>query len=75
MKATIFKNRTSQAVRLPVSVRFEEGVKDVEIIKVGKSRVITPADCLWDDFFDMPHLEADFMADRDQPDDQEREGF
>jgi len=38
----LFRNNTSQAVRLPKAVAFPEGVDEVEIRAVGASRVITP---------------------------------
>jgi antitoxin VapB len=49
----LFKLNRSQAVRLPKSVAFPEGVEEVIVRRVGKSVIITPADALWDDFFDM----------------------
>ncbi len=51
-----------------------EGVNQVEIIKVGKSRVITPIGRRCDDFFlNGPRLSEDFMNDREQPPPEERE--
>lgn len=50
-ETTIFKSNRSQAVRLPKDVAFPEGVKRVIVRKVGKSRIITPVDALWDDLF------------------------
>lgn len=41
-KSTIFKSNKSQAVRLPKAVAFPEDVRQVEIIKVGNARLITP---------------------------------
>jgi antitoxin VapB len=50
-------------------------VKRVEIIAVGHTRIITPAGESWDSWFDGPGVTADFMAEREQPAEQEREAF
>ena len=38
----LFLNNTTQAVRLPRDVAFDESVTEVEITVVGEARVITP---------------------------------
>ncbi|HEX3953936.1 MAG TPA: type II toxin-antitoxin system VapB family antitoxin [Stellaceae bacterium] len=73
-RSTVFTTNRSQAVRLPKAVAFPEGVRQVEIIKVGNTRVITPIGQRWDDFFESgPRVSEDFMTERDQPPLQERE--
>ena len=74
-KATVFTNNKSQAVRLPKAVALPDSVKQVEVIKVGKARLITPADSRWDTFFEGPIVSDDFMEDRRQPPMQQREGW
>ena len=74
-KTKIFKSNRSQAVRLPKEVAFSELVKDVEIVAIGKKRIISPAGQSWDDWFDGPGVSSDFMVERQQPDDQHREPF
>ena len=69
--AAVFKSNRSQAVRIPKDMEFPDGVKKVVIRKVGKSRVITPVDALWDDFFDRPANPG--FPERDQPPVQERD--
>jgi len=71
----IFKSNRSQAVRLPKDVALPESVVEVDIIAIGNKRIITPAGGSWDDWFEGPVATRDFMLDRDQPADQEREGF
>jgi len=67
----LFKLNRSQAVRLPKSVAFPEGVEEVIVRRVGKSVIITPKNALWDDFFERePNLD---FPDREQPPVQERE--
>lgn len=42
MHTTLFFSNRTQAVRLPKSISFPDDVKHVEIIAVGRSRIITP---------------------------------
>lgn len=72
-QSTLFKSNKSQAVRLPKSVALPESVKKVDIIKLGSSRLIAPAGTAWDSWFDGLGVTEDFMAEREQPPDQERE--
>lgn len=74
-KTNVFKSNRTQAVRLPKAVAFPDDVKKVEIVAVGRARVIAPAGEAWDAWFDGPGVSPDFMADRLQPGEQEREGF
>jgi antitoxin VapB len=75
-RSTVFKTNRSQAVRLPKAVAFPEGVREVEIVKVGESLVITPAGRGWTDWFlNGPRASEDFMNEREQPPAQEREPF
>jgi antitoxin VapB len=73
-RSTVFTSNRSQAVRLPKAVAFPPDVHQVEIIKVGHSRIITPVGKRWDDLFrNGPRATADFMTERHQPAAQERE--
>jgi len=74
-KTTVFKNNRSQAVRLPKAVALPDNVSQVEIIAVGRTRIITPAGEGGDSWFDGEDVTSDFMTARDQPDEQERESF
>jgi antitoxin VapB len=63
----IFKSNKTQAVRLPKDVAFPDDVHEVEIIKVGNSRIVSPVGHRWDSFFSDPgKLSVDFLVDRDQ---------
>lgn len=75
MHTTLFLSNRTQAVRLPKSISFPEDVKHVEVIAVGRSRLITPAGESWDSWFDGEGVSSDFMNVREQPTEQEREGF
>ena len=73
-RSTVFMTNRSQAVRLPKAVAFPEGVRAVEIIAVGDSRIITPLGRRWSDFFlHGPRVSDDFMTERDDPPPEERE--
>ncbi len=72
METTVFLSNRSQAVRLPKAVALPEDVKKVEIIAIGRTRIITPAGESWDSWFDGENVSADFMDIRDQPAMQER---
>jgi len=72
---TVFKSNQTQAVRLPKAVALPESIKKVEIVAIGNTRIITPAGESWDCWFDGVGVSGDFMNDRDQPADQQRESF
>ena len=71
--AAVFKSNTSQAIRLPKRVALPESVKRVDIISLGRARLIVPEGEGWDSWFDGEGATDDFMIQRNQPDDQERE--
>jgi antitoxin VapB len=74
-RSTVFTTNRSQAVRLPKPVALPDNVHQVEIMKIGRSRLITPADQSWDSFFDGQKVSDDFMAEREQPAAEERDRF
>jgi antitoxin VapB len=75
-RSTVFTSNRSQAVRLPKAVAFPAEVHQVEIIKVGHSRLIVPVGRRWDDLFlNGPRMSADFMTEREDPPPEEREPF
>lgn len=72
--STLFTTNRSQAVRLPKAVAFPDDVHQVDVLKVGRSRVIVPKGQRWDDLFlSGPRLSDDFMVEREQPSPEERE--
>jgi antitoxin VapB len=74
-RSTVFTTNRSQAVRLPKPVALPASVRQVEITKMGHSRIISPANQSWDTFFDGPRVSDDFMAERSQPAVEHRERF
>jgi antitoxin VapB len=74
-KTTLFKSNRSQAVRLPKAVALSDDVKQVEIVALGRTRIITPAGEDWDSWFDGESVSPDFMGSREQSGEQDREDF
>ena len=75
-RASIFRNGTNQAVRLPQELRFPEEVKEVRIRKQGDSLLISPVRPDWASFFarevDVPD---DFLEQRDDSPPQARDAL
>ena len=72
--STVFTSNRSQAVRLPKAVAFPDDVHEVDILKIGRSRVIVPKGKRWDDLFQSgPKASEDFMSQRENPPAEERE--
>jgi antitoxin VapB len=73
-KAKIFKNGSSQAVRLPKEFRFEG--EEVYIKKTGNTIQLIPMADSWDALFSsLDQFSDDYMQERQQPPLDEREGF
>ncbi len=75
-RSRIIKSGRTQAVRLPKAVAFPDDVREVEIFKIGETRVISPIGRRWDDYFLRgPRVSDDFMVERVDPPPQKREEF
>ncbi|WP_045881459.1 type II toxin-antitoxin system VapB family antitoxin [Pseudomonas chlororaphis] len=74
-QGSVFKSNRSQAIRMPKAVALPDDVTRVDIVAIGRARIITPAGEAWDSWFDDEPVSADFMCERDQPAEQEREAF
>lgn len=74
-QGAVFKSNRSQAIRLPKSVALPEDITRVDVVAIGRTRIISPAGESWDSWFEGECVSPDFMAAREQPADQEREGF
>lgn len=71
-RAKLFKNGQSQAVRLPKALRFSG--KEVYAQKLGSVVVLLPADAPWSALRESLGLfSADFLTQRVQPDQADRE--
>lgn len=75
-RSTIFQTNRTQAVRLPKTVAFPDDVRQVEIVRIGHGRLITPVGRRWDDLFATgPRVSEDFMTERQQPKAEERDSL
>lgn len=74
-QGSVFQSNRSQAVRLPKAAALPDDVKRVDIIAIGRARIITPAGESWDSWFEGEGVTADFMSEREQPADQQRDEF
>jgi virulence-associated protein VagC len=71
-RAKIFQSGRSQAVRLPKEFRFTGS--EVFVKRIGKAVVLLPTDDAWDSLAQSLDLFSDdFMVDRDQSQEQQRE--
>lgn len=70
-KGDVFTKNQIQVVRLPTAMHFPKGVRKVYVRSVGKDRIISPVDSLWDSFFlTDARVTEDFLtecADQAQP--------
>jgi antitoxin VapB len=64
-----------QEIHLPKAVALPEDVRRVDVVAIGRVRIITPAGEAWDSWFDGPGVSADFTAEREQPKEQKRDAF
>ncbi len=74
--STVFINNRSQAVRIPVEMRFPDTVKKVNVRSVGLERIIAPAEQAWDSFFlGKQSISEDFMTERGSQQQNDRDSF
>ncbi len=66
MESTIFMSNCSQAVLLPKEMSFPDDVRRVEVVAVGRTRIITPKGECWDTWFDGSGVSDDFITEREQ---------
>ncbi|RJP94118.1 MAG: antitoxin [Desulfobacteraceae bacterium] len=75
-QGSVFTNNRSQAVRLPAEMRFPEDVKKVFVRAMGKERVLSPIENIWDSFFmSEDNVSKDFMTERASQTQSDRESF
>ncbi|HJP33013.1 MAG: type II toxin-antitoxin system VapB family antitoxin [Candidatus Latescibacteria bacterium] len=61
--ASLFKNGSNQAVRLPRGLEFE-GVSEVEIRRQGSSIILTPVRKSWKSFAETAPADDSFLSER-----------
>jgi antitoxin VapB len=63
VRVAVFKNRSNQAVRIPVEFSFP-GATELEMRRVGDMLILRRPKPSWDSFFDLPAAGHDFLAER-----------
>ena len=72
--AKLFKNGSSQAVRLPKEFKFQGD--EVYLKKIGRLVILIPKDDPWSPFIhSLNHFSDDFMIERKQPELEKRESL
>lgn len=72
----IVENNEMQVILLPEEMRFPSDVKRVTVRRLGKDRVLSPAQNTWDSFFLGPQtVTDDFITERADQHQTERESF
>jgi len=73
-RASIFRNGSNQAVRLPQGLSFPENVKEVRIRKQGDALLLSPVRPDWSSFFALQmEVPEDFLVERRDLPPQSRE--
>ncbi len=73
-RASIFRNGSNQAVRLPQEMRFADNIKEVRIRRQGGGLLISPIKPDWASFFALAvDVPDDFLSDREDLPPQSRE--
>jgi antitoxin VapB len=76
LQGSVFVTNKTQAVRLPVEVRFNENIKKVFIRRNGEERILCPVENTWDSFFLAENkVTDDFLTERAEQTESIREGF
>jgi antitoxin VapB len=64
--AKVFKNGSSQAIRLPKEFRFDDN--EVYVKRIGSAVLVFPKDKAWDLMAEaIGQFDEDFMRERNQP--------
>ena len=74
-RGSVFMTNRTQAIRLPKSMRLPDGVTSVDIVRRGRAWIIVPSNESWAEWFEGETVSDDFMAERDQPEAQERDAL
>jgi antitoxin VapB len=73
-RASIFRNGSNQAVRLPQDLRFSDNVREVRIRRLGDGLLLSPVRPDWASFFALDvDVPEDFLEERGDTPPQSRE--
>jgi len=62
----VFQSNRSQAIRLSKAGALPDDVKRVDIVGVGRARIIAPAGEIWGSWFEGAETTSYFMTEREQ---------
>lgn len=62
----VIRTQRRQWVSLPASAALQEGVTEVEVLVIGRPRVMVAAGERWDSWFDEEPASEEFIGERDQ---------
>ncbi|MCK2042192.1 AbrB/MazE/SpoVT family DNA-binding domain-containing protein [Chromohalobacter sp. TMW 2.2308] len=65
LQGSVFHSQRHQTIRLPRESAFLNGVKRIEIISIGETRILIPEGNSWEEWFDGQDATADFFNTRD----------
>ena len=74
-RISVFMTKLAQTIRLPNLMRRLDGVTSVDIVRRSRAWIIVPSSESCAKWFEGETASDDFMAERDQPEAQERAGF
>ena len=75
LTARLFQNNRNQAVRLPRAAEFAGDVQEVSIVMIGRTRIISPVEETWDNWFAQTTADDAKLPEREQPVMQERKAL
>lgn len=75
LTARLFQNNRNQAVRLPRAAEFARDVQEVSIVTIGRTRIISPVEETWDNWFAQATADDAKLPEREQPVMQERKAL
>jgi antitoxin VapB len=67
VQTRLFESNKTQAVRLAKEVAFPPDVTEVDVVRVGRSVVVSPVGERWTDFFDAAPTCPDFVRPEQLP--------
>lgn len=65
-QSKVFRTKERQFIRLPKAITLPDTVKLVDIVAIGRTRIILPARDSWDSWFDGEAATKDYMEERGQ---------
>lgn len=68
-QGSVFKSNHGQVVHLPKTAAFPADVTRVDIVTIGRSRLLVPCGEAWDTWFASESVTSDYLDSRDHAED------